>query len=105
MGAFQLELLKWWQHTEDHVKAEETIEQFKRDVLISPLRLAVPDIYDRLFTEGYMPTEEIDEATGMGMFTPTTPEEFDQMFEEWADLGPLDLSGVFQEEVTPEPEA
>lgn len=77
------------------------MEQFKRDTTISPLRVFVPDLFDRLFTEGYVPPDAIDDlAAPAGMFTPTTSEEFDMMFEEWADLGQLDLSGVFKENLT-----
>jgi hypothetical protein len=97
LGRLQLELLKWWQRTEERLKIEETIDAYKREVQISARAIFIPDLYDRIFTPGYVGPEDVDEINGGGVFFPATDEEFDAMLEEWEDGGfeDLDLSGVF----------
>jgi hypothetical protein len=73
--------------------------------MISPLRMVVPDLYDRFFTEGYVPRGDEEDMSAMGLFTPQNDEDFEAMFEAWSDLGDLDLSGVFQEEIKSGPQA
>jgi hypothetical protein len=97
IGRFQLELLKWWQTAEERLATEKEIEEYKRQVQISPLSVFVPDLFERIFNSDYIPDDDPENHGGDGeVFFPTSDEDFEAMMEEWSDVGPLDLSGVFK---------
>lgn len=51
--------------------------------MISPLKLFMPDLYERLFDPEYVPAAEDGEDPTQAVLFPTTDEEFDQMVAEW----------------------
>lgn len=64
---------------------------------IAPLGLVMPDLYERIFNPDYIPPDLADaDPAKVGLWTPTTDEEFAEMAAEWEDLGDLDLSGIFE---------
>ena len=84
LGGFQLELLKYLIETEEQTEIDRGNDQFRQQVLISPLRLFDPNLYDRLFDPDYVDVDE-EESPTSGVMFPTTDEEFDAMLEEWGE--------------------
>lgn len=56
--------------------------QFRQNTMISPLKIFMPDLYERLFDPEYIPEASEDDPT-QGVLFPTTDEEFEQMVAEW----------------------
>lgn len=71
--------------------------EFKQQVKISPMNLFVKDLWDRIFTEGYVPPPEDGDTGGPspGTFFPATADEFAQMVEEFE----MEERGVYQSEL------
>lgn len=100
IGAFQLELLKFLDETEDRLEVEKSELEFKQAVRISPLNVFVPDLWDRLFTPGYIPPE-VEEELQEQTFFPATDEEFEAMIAEWEENPPGEsesgeIRGIYQ---------
>ena len=75
------------------------MDDYKRAVQISPLTLFVPDLYDRIFTPGYVPSTEVEAINDGEVFFPTSDDEFDEMLAMWeAEEADADLQGVFRQQ-------
>lgn len=87
--------MKWWRATEERLADEEKVEDYKRQVQISPLQVFLPDLYERIFDPNYIPPEKLEHPE-LGFVTPTSDEEMEAMLAEWEGVGGLDMSEVFE---------
>jgi hypothetical protein len=80
---------------------DEKLDEYKRQVQISPLTIYIPDLYERIFNPDYVPETKETLEQEANLFQPQSPEDFDAMFEEWADLaGHINVEGLFDTPLT-----
>lgn len=90
-------MLQFLVETEDRMAIEKSELEFKQQVRISPLNLFYTDLWDRLFTPGYVPPSEMDDVQA-GVFFPSSPDEFDEMVEEFErEKIEQEIQGVFNQ--------